>query len=84
MPTLNSSTARQLNNLIEFRQTVYEQILIGARDAQFELMDALLLSDHPRCFAEVSLSPAFRRRWSSAYGAIEEGSQDQQQLSRCF
>lgn len=84
MPTLNSSTARQLNNLIEFRQTVYDQILRGAKDAQFELIDALLLSDHPRCFAEVSLSLAFRRCWSSAYGAIEAGTQDQQQLSRCF
>jgi hypothetical protein len=84
MPTLNSSTAKQLNNLIEFRQTVYDQILIGVRDAQFELIDALLLSDHPRCFAEVSLSLAFRRRWSSTYGAIAEGSQDQQQMFRCF
>jgi hypothetical protein len=26
----------------------------------------LLLSDHPRCFAELSLSPAFRRHWPSA------------------
>jgi len=84
MPTLNASTARQLNNLIEFRQTVYEQILTGARDAQFELMDALLLSDHPSCFAELSLSPLFRRQWPSAYGAIEEGSQDGQQLGHCF
>lgn len=84
MPTLNASTARQLNNLIEFRQTVYDQILTQARDAQFELLDALLLSDHPRCFAELSLSPAFRRRWPSAYGAIETGLQDQQRLVTCF
>jgi hypothetical protein len=84
MLTLNSSTAKQLNNLIEFRQVVYDPILQGGRDAQFELIDALLLSDHPRCFAEVSLSPAFRRRWPSIYEAIEAGSQDQAQLARCF
>lgn len=45
MPTKNHSIARQLNKLIEFRQTVYEQIVTKDRDAQFELVDALLLSD---------------------------------------
>ena len=45
MRALKTSTTRQLNNLIEFRQKVYEQILIGAADAQFELLDALLLSE---------------------------------------
>ena len=84
MATLNASTTGQLNNLIEFRQTVYDQILVKGRDAQFELVDALLLSDHPRCFAEISQSPVFRRQWSSAYGAIEEGQQDRQRLSRCW
>ena len=84
MATINLSTPRQLNNLIEFRQTVYDQILVKGRDAQFELVDALLLSDHPRCFAEISQSPVFRRRWPSAYGAIEEGQQDQQRLRRCW
>lgn len=84
MPTKNLSTARQLNNLIEFRQTVYEQILTKSRDAQFELVDALLMSDHPRCFAELSLSPLFRRGWPSAYGAIEEGAQHEQRLGQYF
>ena len=84
MATLNASTTGQLNNLIEFRQTVYDQILVKGRDAQFELVDAMLVSDHPRCFAEISQTPVFRRRWPSAYGAIEAGQQDQQQLSRCW
>jgi len=35
---------QQFNNLIEFRQTVYDHVLTRARDAQFELVDALLLS----------------------------------------
>jgi hypothetical protein len=84
MATLNSSTTGQLNNLIEFRQTVYDQILVKGRDAQFELVDALLLSDHPRCFAAISQTAVFRRRWASAYGAIEEGRQDRPRLSQCW
>lgn len=84
MPTKNASTARELNNLIEFRQTVYDQILSKGRDGQFELIDALLLSDHPRCFAELSLSPVFRRGWASAYRAIESGTQQPQRLAQAF
>lgn len=84
MLTNHLSTVRQLNNVIEFRQTVYEQILTKGRDAQFELIDALLLNDHPGCFAELSRSPVFRRGWPSVYGAIEEGAQDEQRLGQCF
>ena len=81
MTTNNLSTTEQLNNLIEFRQKVYEEILVKGKDAQFELVDALLLNEHPRSFAELSQCPVFRRRWPSVYGAIEEGQQEQQRLS---
>jgi len=84
MTALKTSTTRQLNNLIEFRQTVYDQILIKAGDAQFELIDALLLSDQLGCFAELSLLPVFRRQWPSAYRAIEDGQQSAHGLSHCF
>ena len=84
METLNTSTTEQLNNLIEFRQTVYDHILVGVRDAQFELVDAVLLSDQVGCFAELSLSPAFRRRWSSAYSAVQEGNQALEKLGKSF
>mgnify|MGYP007051342034 CR=1 len=67
----------QFNSLIEFRQAVYDQGLTRARDAQFELSDALLLSPPLRSFPELSLSPVFRRQWPSVYAAIEEGEQDQ-------
>jgi hypothetical protein len=66
----------QFNKLTEFRQVIYNHGLTGARDAQFELVDALLLSPPIRSFPELSLSPAFRRQWPSAYAAIEEGEQD--------
>jgi len=72
----------QFNNLIEFRQAIYEHGLIKARDAQFELIDALLLGQPIRCFPELSLLPTFRRKWHSGYAAIEEGRQDWERLER--
>jgi hypothetical protein len=70
----------QFSNLIEFRQAVYGHGLTRARDTQFELVDALLLSPPVRSFAELTLSPAFRYAWPSAYAAIESGGQDQEWL----
>ncbi len=67
---------KQVNQLIAFRQAVYEHGLGAAQDAQFELVDALLLSPAIWSFPELSLSPAFRRQWPSAYAALEDGSQD--------
>ena len=79
-----TSTTQQFNNIIEFRQTVYDQIMVKGKDAQFELMDALLLSGKIECFAELSLNPVFRRKWSSAYQAIEAGEQSGSWLERSF
>ena len=73
---------QQFNNLIEFRQTVYAHVLTRARDAQFELVDALLLSAPIHTFPELSCSPIFRRQWHSAYTAIEDGGQEQEWLER--
>lgn len=63
---------------------MYDHGLILARDAQFELMDSLLLGLPVRSFPELSLSPVFRRKWPSAYAAIEEGQQDQEWLESHF
>ena len=63
---------------------IYDQVLTGVRDAQFELIDAMLVSGHLDCFAELSLSPVFRRQWSSAYNALEAGGQAVQRLSQSF
>jgi hypothetical protein len=54
--------------LREFRQSVYEQIG-KARDAVFELMDAVLVSPSIPSFVSLSLSPVFRRQWPSLYAA---------------
>jgi len=76
MENTQCSTAKQLNNIIEFRQSVYEGFLNREQDAQFELADALLLSPGVETFPALSQSPVFRRSWPSAYTAIERGEQD--------
>lgn len=63
---------------------VYEQILIGSRDSQFELVDALMTSENIGCFAELSLRPVFRRGWGSAYRAIEAGQQASYWIKQSF
>lgn len=74
----------QFNNLIEFRQAIYDQGLTKARDAQFELMDALLVGQPIRSYPELSLLPVFRRKWPSIYAAIEDGGQDREWLEVYF
>lgn len=76
----STSTNQQLNNLIEFRQAIYEYALQQEQDAQFELLDALTTNQGIRSFPELSLSPFFRRRWCSAYAAVERGRQDREWL----
>lgn len=71
-----TSTNEQLNKLIEFRQAIYEQGLTERRDAQFELLDALMLAGPISSYAELSQRPVFRRSWSSLYAAVEDGGQD--------
>jgi hypothetical protein len=74
----------QFNKIIEFRQAVYDHGLTLTKDAQFELMDALLLTPGIRSFPELSLSPAFRRKWPSVYTAIEDGGQNLAWLEAYF
>jgi hypothetical protein len=80
----STSTNRQLNNLIEFRQAIYEQALQHEQDAQFELLDALTANQGIGSFPELSLSPFFRRRWCSAYSAVERGGQNREWLRACL
>ena len=50
----------------KFRQQTY-QLLGKAKDATFELMDSVMTTRNASCLAEFSLSPLFRRKWSSTY-----------------
>lgn len=72
-----------IDQLREFRQRVYEQ-MGRARDAQFELVDALLLNTEGRSVVELSLNPAFRREWSSVYAALSDGQVNTSGLERLF
>ena len=76
------TTTKQFNKIIDFRQSIYEHALTKERDAQFELVNALLLSDKLQSFPALSLSPAFRRSWSSVYAAMERGGQDEDWMRR--
>ena len=76
----NSYNSYNSTSMSRFRQAVYDNGLTLAKDAQFELVDALLLSPYVHSFAQLTLLPAFRRIWPSAYAAIEQGRQDQEWL----
>jgi hypothetical protein len=74
----------QLNKMIEFRQQIYDHALTKARDAQFELIDALLSNRTIQSFPELSLAPLCQRQWHSVYAALEQGEQDQAWLTDFF
>lgn len=78
-------TAKQkLNPLIEFRQAIFG-CFKQAKDALFELLDALLLSPRLTSFPELSCVPVFRRKWSSLYECLQDGRiDDKQRLDLCL
>lgn len=69
-------TQEQLNKLTEFRQKVYDQVFTVRRDAQFELLDALVSKGKMPSFPWLSTAGCFRRAWPSVYDAVEQGQQD--------
>lgn len=71
MPTTITATSENFNKLTAFRQAVYHD-LGPARDALFELADAVWLMPHAQSLAELSESPIFRRRWPSVYEALQD------------
>jgi hypothetical protein len=54
-----------------FRQEIYDR-LGKARDAVFELMDAVLVSPSIPSLVSLSQSPVFRRKWPSIYAALHD------------
>jgi DDE superfamily endonuclease len=62
-----------------FRHQVYT-LLGNGRDALFDLMDAVLVSRSVSSFAELSLSPVFRRQWSSLYESLQDSNPPRQAL----
>jgi hypothetical protein len=72
-----------LNTLQRFRQALY-QALCHAKDALFEACDALVSEPAAQGFAELSLSPRWRRRWPSLYAAFRDGGIDRARLRAIF
>lgn len=56
----------------EFRQQVY-QTFDHRADTLFEIIDALVLETAASSPVELTLSPVFRRQWSSLYDALDGG-----------
>lgn len=83
MPT-KVNTTEQFNNLIAFRQRVYEHGLTRERDAQFDLIDVLVTGQRVQSFVELTLSPLHRRQYSSAYSALKRGQQNVEVLCQLF
>ena len=59
------------NKLKQFRQGAYT-LLGKGKDAIFDLMDAVLTSSRVNSFVELSVSPVFRRGWSSLYAGLRD------------
>ena len=83
MNTYTYTAEEQYTKLQAFRQACFEG-LGTARDALFELGDAVLLTPAVSSFAEFSLSPVFRRRWPSVYEALQDGRPDRMALLRLY
>lgn len=72
---------KTIDQLKEFRQGVYT-ILGNGKDALFDLMDAVLITRGVKSFVELSMSPVFRRKWSSIYEALEDSKPPREELMR--
>lgn len=70
----NSPTS--LEPLRQFRQLIYDHVLTGRRDSQFEVLDALLMHGPVSSYVELSQTPEMLRGWSSLYTAMDDGTQD--------
>jgi hypothetical protein len=69
--------------LKDFRQAAYE-LLVLAKDATFELMDAVMTTRNASCLAEFSLSPLFNRQWPSIYEALQDSRPDRKKLMELY
>ena len=72
-----------LNTLQDFRHGMYH-CFGNAKDALFNLVDALASEAGARSFPELSFSPFFERSWASLYEALEDGQIDAERLRQLF
>ncbi len=72
-----------LNTLQDFRHGMYH-CFGNAKDALFNLVDALASEAGASSFPELSFSPFFERSWASLYEALEDGQIDAERLRQVF
>jgi hypothetical protein len=77
------SATEHFNKLIQFRQAAYD-CLGPARDALFELSDAVIAMPTVQSFAELSCCRYFRREWPSLYEALQDGRPDREGLLQLY
>lgn len=71
------------DKLKQFRQSTY--MLLGqAKDAVCDLIDAVLTTPRVNSFVELSLSPVFRRAWSSLYAALKDSRPPRRKLMKLY
>ena len=67
--------------LVQFRQKLYQNFTNRA-DTLMELVDALCSTGSARSVVEYSLTPCFRRSYSTLYKALDQWIWDERQLAR--
>jgi hypothetical protein len=73
----------KFEQLQEFRQLAY-QCDCQAKDATFELADAVMTTPHISCLGDEALNLLFRREWSSVYEALQDCRPDRDQLMQLY
>ncbi|WP_293021765.1 hypothetical protein [Moorena sp. SIO3I8] len=76
---MNTSISR----LQKFRIDTYN-LLGGAWDATFNLIDAFLTTRTANSLADFYLSPLFRREWSSTYESLQDCRPNRQKLMKRY
>jgi hypothetical protein len=79
----NTLTMSNFDKLRDFRHKAYT-LMGNGRDALFDLMDAVLVSRSVYSFAELSLSPVFRRQWPSLYEAVQDSAPPRSKLMHLY
>jgi hypothetical protein len=59
-------------------------LLGNGKDAVCDLIDAVLTTPGVKSFVELSLSPVFRRKWSSVYAALRDSRLPRRKLMRLY
>lgn len=72
-----------MTNYQNFGSAAYK-LLTQAKNATFELMDAVLTTRNAASLADLSLSPMFRRKWSSVYEALQDTRPNRDKLMRLY